>query len=207
MSISKNPPQCHKHTSPWDSTLIISFLGLCKQRLPLFVRSQWQTKVHSTRVCPGEPISLLGCHTERGWESTYRSISDPKSACTGQSSTQYGWQLFHDCIDGLPSVNFPSLCILASSKTPFWKSLSAVMAKLLTNGWAVQERISDKGTVTPSTLFERTRQSAGSLVIISCKQPPVSVNGCHVFWRAFLYNTVGGRRVMPWDCDRRREES
>lgn len=65
-SISKNPSQCCKHTSPWDSTLIIPFLGRCKQHLPLFVRSQWQTKVHSTSVCPGEPNNLLGCLTEHG---------------------------------------------------------------------------------------------------------------------------------------------
>lgn len=103
-SISKNPPPCHEHTSPWDSTLIIPFLGRCKQHIPLLIRSQWQTNVHPTRVCPGEPVNLLGCLIEHGWESTY----------TGESSTQYGWQLFHDYIDGFPSVNFPSLGTLTS---------------------------------------------------------------------------------------------
>lgn len=149
ISISKNPPQCHKHASPWDSTLIIPFLAQCKHHLPLFIKPQWQTKVHPTRVCPGEPINLLGCLTERGLESTYRSINDPKCGCTGESSTQYGWELFHDYIDEFPSVNFPSLCTLASSKTPFWKNPSAVMEKLLTHGWVVQERISDEGLWHP----------------------------------------------------------
>lgn len=60
MSISKNPPQYHKHTSPWDSTLIIPFLAQCKQHLPLFIKPRWQTKVHPTRVCPGEPIKSFG---------------------------------------------------------------------------------------------------------------------------------------------------
>lgn len=69
---------CHKHTSPCDSVLVIPFLEWCKQHLPLLVRPQWQTKVPSTRVCPGEPTNLLGFLTEHGWKATYRSIRDQK---------------------------------------------------------------------------------------------------------------------------------